>query len=53
MEAGDAQEAMDIGDTLLMLVQQHNAKEEGMLYPMAENMLTGDWATLAAELEKY
>jgi iron-sulfur cluster repair protein YtfE (RIC family) len=53
MEAGDAQEAMDIGDTLLMLVQQHNAKEEGMLYPMAENMLAGDWATLAAELEKY
>lgn len=53
MEAGDAQEAMDIGDTLLMLVQQHNAKEEGMLYPMAENMLAGDWATLAVELEKY
>jgi len=53
MEAGDAQEAMDIGDTLLMLVQQHNAKEEGMLYPMAENILAGDWATLAVELEKY
>ena len=53
MEAGDAQEAMDIGDTLLMMVQQHNVKEEGMLYPMAENILAGDWAVLAAELEKY
>jgi hemerythrin-like domain-containing protein len=53
MEAGDAQEAMDIGDTLLMMTQQHNVKEEGMLYPMAENMLAGNWATLAAELEKY
>ena len=53
MEAGDAQEAMDIGDTLLMMAQQHNVKEEGMLYPMAENILAGDWAVLAAELEKY
>ena len=53
MEAGDAQEAMDIGDTLLMLIQQHNVKEEGMLYPMAQNMLGGEWAALAAQLEKY
>jgi len=53
MAAGDAQEAMDIGDTLLMLIQQHNVKEEGMLYPMAENMLAGEWAGLAAKLEKY
>jgi iron-sulfur cluster repair protein YtfE (RIC family) len=53
MEAGDAQEAMDIGDTLLMMTQQHNVKEEGMLYPMAENILARDWAVLAAELEKY
>jgi hemerythrin-like domain-containing protein len=50
---GDAQEAMDIGDTLLMLVQQHNAKEEGMLYPMAENMLAGEWSKMAVILEEY
>ena len=53
MDAGNAQDAMDIGDTLLMLTQQHNVKEEGMLYPMAENMLAGDWAALAVQLEKY
>jgi len=53
MEAGDAQEAMDIGDTLLMMIQQHNMKEEGMLYPMAENMLAGEWAAMAAKLEQY
>ncbi len=53
MEAGDAEEAMDIGDTLLMLIQQHNVKEEGMLYPMAQNMLAGEWTVLAAQLEKY
>lgn len=53
MEMDDAQEAMDIGDTLLMLIQQHNVKEEGMLYPMAQNMLGAEWAALAAVLEKY
>jgi hemerythrin-like domain-containing protein len=53
MEAGDAGEAMDVGDTLLMLIQQHNVKEEGMLYPMAENILAAEWAGLAARLEEY
>jgi hemerythrin-like domain-containing protein len=53
MESGDTQDALDIGDTLLMLVQQHNVKEENMLYPMAENMLAREWETLAAQLEKY
>jgi len=53
MEAGESEDAMDVGDTLLMLIQQHNMKEEGMLYPMAENMLAGEWAALAEQLEKY
>ena len=53
MESGDTQDALDIGDTLLMLIQQHNVKEESMLYPMAENMLAREWDTLAAQLEKY
>ena len=53
MDANDAQQALDIGDTLLMLIQQHNVKEENMLYPMAQNMLAGEWAVIAAELEKY
>lgn len=53
VDAGDAQEALDIGDTLLMLIQQHNVKEEGMLYPMAENMLSGEWSKMAALLEEY
>ena len=52
MESGGAQEALDIGDTLLMLVQQHNVKEEGMLYPMAENMLAVQWTDLAKKLEE-
>lgn len=51
--SGDTEEALDVGDTLLMLIQQHNIKEEGMLYPMAQNMLSGEWAELASQLEKY
>jgi iron-sulfur cluster repair protein YtfE (RIC family) len=51
--SGDTDDALDLGDTLLMLIQQHNVKEEGMLYPMAENMLAGEWAGLAEQLEKY
>ncbi len=53
MSSGDTEEALDLGDTLLMLIQQHNVKEEGMLYPMAENMLFDEWAALAEQLEKY
>ncbi len=53
MSTGDTEEALDLGDTLLMVIQQHNVKEEGMLYPMAGNMLAGEWAALAEQLEKY
>lgn len=50
MSSGDLDGLLDQGDTLLMLIQQHNAKEEGMLYPMAEQVLGGQWDGLAASL---
>lgn len=53
MDAGNTQEALDVGDTLLMLIQQHNVKEEGMLYPMSENVLGGNWPGLAEQLKEY
>lgn len=53
MSSGNSEEALDLGDTLLMVIQQHNVKEEGMLYPMAESLLAGEWETLAEQLEKY
>ena len=53
VDSGDTEDAMDQGDTLLMLIQQHNVKEEGMLYPMAENLLSAEWADLAGKLEDY
>lgn len=53
IEADNAQEALDIGDTLLILSQQHNAKEEEVLYPMAETLLAGEWESLAKILSEY
>lgn len=50
VEQGDRQALLDLGDTLLMLIQQHNVKEEGMLYPMAEQALYGHWTDLRDRL---
>ena len=54
MEEAAAAEDLDLlldhGDTLLMLIQQHNAKEEGMLYPMSERSVGADWPALHAEI---
>jgi hemerythrin-like domain-containing protein len=51
--SGDQQELLDQGDTLHILIQQHNVKEEGMLYPMAERALGGQWPELRAKLEQF
>lgn len=42
-ERKNARDCQDVAETLLMTMQQHNAKEEGVLYPMADNVL-GDAA---------
>ena len=48
---GDGDGVVDHGDTLLMLVQQHNLKEEGMLYPMCERALGGPaWVPVSAAI---
>jgi len=48
----EPQSVLDHGDTLLMLTQQHNAKEEHMLYPMAAEFLPDQWPGLYAELSR-
>lgn len=53
IDAGDTEEALDLGDTLHMLTQQHNVKEEGMLYPMAEDVLGEEWTELKQKLAIY
>ena len=51
VQRGDARELLDQGDTLLMLIQQHNQKEEAVLYPLAEQSLGASWAELRSEIE--
>ena len=36
---GDEQEYLSVSETLLLLMQQHNTKEESILYPMADRIL--------------
>ncbi|MEW5967185.1 MAG: hemerythrin domain-containing protein [Pseudomonadota bacterium] len=39
VEANDATRFLGLSETLNMLMQQHNLKEENMLYPMADRVL--------------
>jgi len=50
VSAGDVGGLLDQGDTLLMLIQQHNVKEEQILYPMAGDVLAARWGDIAARL---
>ncbi len=45
-----AEHCLGLSDALLMLMQQHNLKEENVLYPMADRMLAGEQAELMAQL---
>lgn len=49
LATGDTQGVVDHGDTLLMLIQQHNMKEEHILYPIADARLGGDWPRLQTQ----
>ncbi|HEC84987.1 MAG: hemerythrin domain-containing protein [Candidatus Parabeggiatoa sp. nov. 2] len=38
----DSEQYLGLSETVLMLMQQHNAKEEQMLYPMSDQVLSDD-----------
>ena len=48
LESGDLNELLEHGDTLLMLIQQHNMKEEHIVYPLADAHLVATWPQLRA-----
>jgi len=54
LAARDADTFGGAAETLLILMQQHNMKEENILYPMCDNALStsGIEATLAGRLEQ-
>ncbi|MBT3836906.1 MAG: hemerythrin domain-containing protein, partial [Thiotrichales bacterium] len=39
VESRDAEQALGVADTLMIMMQQHNMKEEQMLYPMIDRSL--------------
>ena len=47
--AGDADEYLGQAETLVIMMQQHNMKEENILYPMCDQYLVGE---LPAVLER-
>jgi hemerythrin-like domain-containing protein len=55
-EANDGEAYAGVAETLLMLMQQHNMKEENILYPMCDQALGAEaetlGATMSATLEK-
>jgi hemerythrin-like domain-containing protein len=42
VETHDPRLLADAAETLLFLMQQHNSREESVLYPMADRMLSDD-----------
>ena len=48
--AHDAEEYSGDAETLLIMTQQHNMKEENILYPMCDQHLSGDAGHLLAQL---
>lgn len=42
-----------IADTLNIMIQQHNMKEEGILYPLADHLLAGSREILLSDMNNH
>ena len=51
LEAQDSQGYLGLSETLLMLMRQHNLKEEQILYPMMDQALADEADTLLAGMQ--
>ncbi len=51
LEAKDAQQYLGLSETFLVLMQQHNFKEEGILYNMIDQVLGDQVEKLVSQLE--
>ena len=47
----DSDSYLGQSETLLMIMQQHNLKEQQMLYPMTDQVLGGDVRAMVAEIQ--
>ncbi|UCV27420.1 hemerythrin domain-containing protein [Ferribacterium limneticum] len=51
LKAGNTEDYLGLADTLLIMMQQHNMKEENMLYPMCDQHLTAELPAILERLE--
>ena len=51
LEAGNRDKFFGLSETLMILMQQHNMKEEQMLYPMAQQHLSADSDRIVSMME--
>jgi hemerythrin-like domain-containing protein len=51
LAGGSLDDFLGAGDTLMILVQQHNMKEEHMLYPMSDRALADCAAAVLARMQ--
>lgn len=51
LELGDGDDYLGHAETLLIMMQQHNLKEENMLYPMCDEHLASEAPALLTHLE--
>ncbi len=51
LESKDAEQSLGLSETFLVLMQQHNFKEEGILYSMIDQVLGEQSETLLAQLD--
>ena len=48
---GNTDDYLGLADTLVIMMQQHNMKEENILYPMCDQHLAGETPELLAHIE--
>lgn len=52
LAVGDQEDYLGAAETLLILMQQHNLKEENVLYPMCDEHLAGSGEDMGAQLAR-
>ncbi len=52
MTAKDKERYLGLAETLMMIIQQHNMKEERMLYPMTDQAFGPDAGEVVERMEK-
>jgi len=52
IETQDADHFLGSSETLLIMMRQHNTKEENILYPMADSVLAGEQGEILARIQE-